>query len=616
MPQYSNSPLGLVLTSESTDSPVVGSYVLSGTSSSQIASIFFDNTNAAQSYSFDPNVSNLPGKNSPSTYNSDISTLGIINYTSTISSMKLKYADFAYLKNLGVFPNNRLIIARRFSSPVVDNLLTKDLSPPVSTLVSWVADNTNFIDATFAENWVEGEVSFRKILNELGDDILMGDNSGKSLGNFAASGGNAVPLPGFTEGLQYEVFKALGYSDLDASQLPYGNPNIIRQSKRRATPGKEESFSGIKCKFKIKMVVEYEQKFINGVDPTTVYYDIIANALTFGASEAQFQFNGKAAGPFKTFIDNMGSGNNTKIKTALLQFIGAISDALHKVGNDILSILANIKNINPTAIINSVIKVFDIIITGLVNKYKLKIVSVVNALTGSPSAPWHVTIGNPRRPIFSSGDMVNAGVTITMGKSLAFNDLPSSIKLEFELESARDIGADEIFKKFNCGRERTYIKSRLSFVDTDITFNKNEIANAGINKSSVADVASSITVPSNAGGAIINPLSTQIAKSGIYPSALTGLPNASGIIDKGVQNNNGTTTYGVGVQAPISQLGKNANVIFWPNYSVTSNGTNIGNWQPTTNSGAIINLNPTGTATLNNNGYPGSTITLPGTKTS
>jgi len=127
MPFYSNSPLGLVLTSESNDSPVIGKYAISNGKNNELSSIFFDD-NDKQSYKL--------AVSGYKTQDTDISTTGLVDYTSKHNSMKLKYSDFAYLKNLGVYPNNRLVIARRFPSPVSDDLTAVSPAPsPLSTLI-------------------------------------------------------------------------------------------------------------------------------------------------------------------------------------------------------------------------------------------------------------------------------------------------------------------------------------------------------------------------------------------------------------------------------------------------------------------------------------------------
>ncbi len=53
----------------------------------------------------------------------------------------------------------------------------------------------------------------------------------------------------------------------------------------------------------------------------------------------------------------------------------------------------------------------------------------MQALSGTPSGYWHCTIGNPKKPFFSCGDLITTSVTLSFGKVLAYNDLPSTIKI-------------------------------------------------------------------------------------------------------------------------------------------------------------------------------------------
>jgi hypothetical protein len=523
--------------------------------------------------------------------------------------MSLKYSDFAYLKNLGVYPNNRLIIARRFNSAVDDDLTSthlKDGISPVATLISWVPDNQEFISTEFGEEWTDSDASFRDILNDLGKDVMMGDNRGKNLGDAMAGGMDGVVFPGFTEGLQYEVFKQLGMTDLNASQLPLGNPNLIRESKRRNTLLKEKAGSGLKCKFKVEMTVEYEQKFINGVDPTVVYYDIIANALTFGTSEAQFQFKGgKNVDDFSKFINKLGSGDAKQLKEALAMFITAISNAVSKIADRLISLLpsptSNSDEANSQAefkknvedvktknnekqkgILNGLKEGVLKTVQGLVSKYKLRIMGVVNSLTGTPSAPWHVTIGNPRRPIFSSGDMLVEEVQLTMGKLLAFNDLPSSIKLKFTLTSARNLGSQEIFKKFNCGKERTYYKIQQSFVETDITIDKKDLDQAK-NEVDKNYLSRNATVNGYWSDKTLDQNKIDNVGKEAYPNPIKNLSGVTYEADTNPDTNGNRNVKAIGkIKLPIKNSKTNTfeiqdtETLFYPNgrsYITTSDGT-------------------------------------------
>jgi hypothetical protein len=89
-----------------------------------------------------------------------------------------------------------------------------------------------------------------------------------------------------------------------------------------------------------------------------------------------------------------------------------------------------------------------------VQKYEEEVKGIANALTLSPSTPWHITVGNPLRPVFSSGDMYTTDIQLVLGPNLAFNDLPSAIKAEFTLTNARPWGLTEILGKFNSGHLR------------------------------------------------------------------------------------------------------------------------------------------------------------------
>ncbi len=50
--------------------------------------------------------------------------------------------------------------------------------------------------------------------------------------------------------------------------------------------------------------------------------------------------------------------------------------------------------------------------------------------------------------------MFTQDVTVNLGPQLAFNDLPSFIECEFTLQSARNLGIDEIMEKLSCSGVR------------------------------------------------------------------------------------------------------------------------------------------------------------------
>ena len=392
----------------------------------------------------------------------------------TFNPLKLTAMDFAYLKNVGVYPNNRLMIARRFGSPVADDPYTIAQNS-ISTLISWVPEGENFISFELGEEWDSAEADFTKIFNELGEDIskaVLG-----KLGSYAAGGAGAVPLPGFTEIFQRKIMKELGIIKSDTEDfIPASHPNLIKEAKKRKTIGYSEPGSTLKATISIKMVCEWEQKFIAGVDPTIAWMDIMNTVLRFSSSESQFYLGGNsdAAKGFRGFIKKLTSRPLeaideivSKITSAMVEIVDKIKKALNGDDSDeerddeqmATDFLNAFKEIEATAI------------KGLALKYKERLIGVTNALTGAPSTPWHITIGNPLRPVFCSGDMLVESVTVTLGPELAFNDLPSSIKAEFTLKNARNLGIQEILAKFNVGYLRTIkVKPDLYVAKVDADF--------------------------------------------------------------------------------------------------------------------------------------------------
>ena len=397
----------------------------------------------------------------------DTSVGSIVKYTANKPAMKLDYIDFAYLRKLGVYPNNRLIVARRFGS-AVGNDLNSMKSKPMATMVSWVPEqDESFLSIKYNENWIEAEASYVDVLNDIGKSTRVSKDDDNKIGDFAAQGLQGLPFPGLTEPLQRAVMAKFGLVD-DPYNLPLGNPNLIRQAMMRSTVQADQPGSGLACDIEVKMEVEYEQKFINGLDPSLVYLDIIQNALTFGTSDAAFQM-GKAFGVgANKILKNLISGDYKAIYNSLSEIVTSILQVVKDNAKAMLDALIDPptedKDALRTRLTTALDKAFTVgkeVLGAVIGKYKVRLMGITNALTGSPSTPWHITIGNPKKPIFSSGDMLLKSVSMDLGKVLAFNDLPSTIKFTLTFTNARALGAQEIFNRLNTGRGRTYISANV-----------------------------------------------------------------------------------------------------------------------------------------------------------
>jgi hypothetical protein len=453
MSKYTLSPLGLINTTGFAYNKVTGGY----------ESIFSSYSGDKKQIIKDSGSGKAPilGDSPHQDQIYDVSTSNIIQQLSEIEHLRLDFADFAYLKDFGVYPNNRLVVCRRFPQPVKDDIYSESkLSRPISTVLGYVKDEKFPMNITVSEKWGDSDASFTTVLNELGEDFGM---KGKfALGSMLEGGLNIVPLPGFSLIMQRRLMERIGIIEPGAAAIPQGNPNLIKESQRRTLVKENDSGSGLMGKFTIDLTTTYEQKFINGVDPSIVFMDVINNALSMGTSPEVF-YLGKKEGSgslAEQFMEDMTTDPTKKIKEILKGLIKVIEDVTTEAGIFISYTVkkaaaaadnAGILDAAGELITNAVEKVAKVASEFIYQKYKIKFLGIVTALTGAASTPWHVTIGNPLRPIFCSGDMLCTGVSIDFGPQLSFNDLPTYITVSVKLTSARNLGLNEIFAKFNSG---------------------------------------------------------------------------------------------------------------------------------------------------------------------
>ena len=501
---------------------------------------------------------NYKGLSRSTLHNNDVYDTSILNVIEKMANTyaSLRPSDFAYLKNIGVFPNNRLMIARRFYGPMSDDIFIKG-KQAMSTMITWVPQGENFLELQYGEEWVEANADFTEVINNIAQDLL-----GKSVAGSISGMLGAVPLPGFTEGITREILKSLGvYDEGSGKILPAGDPNLIKQAKRRKTIKYSEAGSGLRCACSIKMICEYEQKFISGIDPTIAWQDIIANAVRFGTSPGNSYglssgFGKKVIswvkdpGKIITEFATMISSAINKIKTEILAYFdeqinkasssgeegeeGGTSGEEEDDSEKETKALEEEKGL-VSSMIDKIIGILGSSLKKTISKYLEEVKGIVYALSGMPSTPWHITVGNPLRPIFCSGDMYTTDVTLTLGPVLAFNDLPSSIAVSFTLQNARPWGMDEILAKFNTGHLRTVnvvadsatINPLESMGDNKYAYANGTAGTSGTSGTSANNVSNLSTNASPNSG---SPSNTQIAVTETGASGTAGTAGTAGTV--------------------------------------------------------------------------------------
>ena len=100
-------------------------------------------------------------------------------------------------------------------------------------------------------------------------------------------------------------------------------------------------------------------------------------------------------------------------------------------------------------------------------------------LTGAKVGLWHVTIGNPKNPIATFGNLIMTNAKITHSGPLGFDDFPTDLHVSVSLKHAMSRDATEISKMYTKGQNGIYL-SLCSPYNT-IEFNDGQKASTNIN---------------------------------------------------------------------------------------------------------------------------------------
>jgi len=401
-------------------------------------------------------------------------------------SLRLRAADFAYLKDLGVYPINRLWILRRFPDNCVvpNNLLEwgNNAIEPVSTIVGWIKDreDAEFLSVSFHEVWIDQNNMIDKVIGE----ILKNE--------FGLAGDKVMSVPGWGQGVLFGMLQAMGFTDdFNAFNVVTGDPNVLRVGKMR-----DINNQGLVSKMNVELNTCYEQKYINGIDPGMAMMDIISNLAKLGTSDQKFILSSTNE-VIKQFINNVNNTVGLGAWIDLMQklidgFIGGVQKFIDQMksnppaeqeqpapSNNTDNDSKSKDESNPitAAAVESKLGVMKNVLSNLTNsllagtvyKYRWPMKGTIGLMTGISTTPWHLTVGNPYSPIINIGNIVVNDVNIKLSNDLGFNDMPARIDVNVQIDFGRPLGKQEIEKMFNNGYKRLYSKSKNDSMSESVT---------------------------------------------------------------------------------------------------------------------------------------------------
>ncbi len=399
-------------------------------------------------------------------------------------SMKIKPSDLAYLRDLGVYPINRMAILRRFQA---ESYLPENLEEipyePISTIIGWIKPDDNFGKIDFNESWTKTNKRF---------DVLLMEVISKQFGLDLS---RAVPIPDFAQGAVWEVYKKMGFTtnDSDGSEkaeggtssigkspwglnnIPVGNPNLLMEG-----PFRDPSSQNIQSNFSFNLTTTYEQKLIGDVDPGSAMLDILDNIYAMGTSDMLFYWdeNSERINEARKSIKNGANSVSAWfdfIKNTVNSFWDMLQELFSELKEKLNELKGSVKKITESAFRNNTSETtnagsgggdnFDIVkniinsvLTSTLAIHRFHFRASIELMTGGrfTNTPWHLTIGNPYSPWLATNHIIIKSCSVETSKELGFNDQPLWLTATFNCELSRALGKQELMRMFNNTYKRLY----------------------------------------------------------------------------------------------------------------------------------------------------------------
>lgn len=391
------------------------------------------------------------------------------------------YSDFMFCKHLGRISNNYMITLRRFPLPVDDFIgsIGEDMdiekrynaknASSIGCMITWLGVSGNEMSSILKYNY---KMPFTLQNSERQDRQQDADQQNTMLngmfsvfdesyrkqyqaGQADVAGNTGLSLFGIkSDALGNAPYK--DYAKFEDRNKVYGPVDAIKSTYIRSEGGLEfnQSFT---------LVFEYELKSYNGVNGRQAMLDLISNILNVTYTTGTFWGGGykgfaahqsnifanlnifKARGGFTNFVDYLSDDltNLGKSTSKELGFIGEDGKFSFKDGLKGLMQLGN--------------SIGGMIMSGMLNKFGRPQKAMYNSLLSpAPIGFWHVTIGNPRHPIMSIGNMIITDCSIEHQGPLGLDDFPTGLKITVQLDRGKPRDLRDIEKLYMQGNDRIY----------------------------------------------------------------------------------------------------------------------------------------------------------------
>lgn len=433
-----------------------------------------------------------------------------------LGQARYKYADFMFCKELGM-PNNHLITLRRYASPVGDRIngagvvdptyFTEETASGQKGAKWWSADvmtsDIGHMCCYFGgeDNKLEDilKYSFKSTFKNMQSSFDMieskEDNRKSPLGMLINSssrnynnwykrgvhGDNNLVTWGIQKTGLKKFFATRGWYDSNSAMF-YRDKNKIYEPKN--TIQEVDYYEGkLQFTHEFSIVFSYKLRSYDNISPKMAMLDLIGNITRTCFNRGTFwggrrQINGaqpNAAGWNKAnaFIDKawdkLGSGLNALLNGNFdfSKFLGSVSGLVSGMVNAAKDTAKNMINGGASGAASTAGQLLLKINkkTGISNALKGVLKDTLgrpqsyamdSLLTGGNTGMWHLTIGNPLKPIITIGNLEVTNTEIQHLGPLGIDDFPTELKVTVSFKHARPRDAVDIEKMYMFGSKSIY----------------------------------------------------------------------------------------------------------------------------------------------------------------
>ena len=406
-----------------------------------------------------------------------------------------RYADFMFCKDLGKISNNHLITLRKFGTPIGDNIFKYGKESKSwdtydkGRLVTWFGTDDNKLEDICKYNynatWKKLEATIEDIHSKEDNSKILpsiinlaNPNYWSAVAHGTAGGNNSIlnyvcAKSGFLE--------AQGSYENQLDALYHMDTNKIYSQKNSV---QENHIYEGKLVFnqEFNLTFSYKLRAYDGINPRNAMLDLLGNILEvtykrgsfwggarrfIGAPRNQAGWN-KANQLFNKLENGLADSLEDLFGVTGWDDLGSwFKDMISKVGNfasDALEkgkqMAENIKNQGVGSALGLKGK-GKMLAGGLVGMLKNKLgrpaVYAANSLvSGAPVGLWHLTVGNPRNPILSIGNLIVTNSQVTHSGPLGIDDFPTELKVVITLKHAKPRDLTEISQMYTMGLNGIY----------------------------------------------------------------------------------------------------------------------------------------------------------------